>query len=78
MLPLNFLEKKKMADYKLDRTAFKMYHTNDAKNNFEYWRNKSVEERLKAANYLNSISFNFPINEPPKLERNYFKIRTRK
>jgi len=67
-----------MTNYKLDRTAFKMHHASDASNNFSYWKNQTMEERLKAANYLNSVAYNFPVNDPPKLDRSYFKMRSRK
>ncbi len=64
--------------YKLDRTAFKMHHTKDAVNNFSYWKSHSLAERLRAANYLNSVAYNYPENDPPKLDRTYFKMRARK
>lgn len=67
-----------MAGYKLDRTVFKMHHAKDASNNFKYWKSQSIEERLRAANYLNSVAYNFPVNDPPKLDRTYFKMRLRK
>lgn len=67
-----------MENFRLDKTAFKMHHTKDAINNFFYWKSKTLEERLKAANYLNSVAYNFPLNEPPKLDKNYFKMRSRK
>lgn len=67
-----------MNDYKLDRTAFKMHHTEDGSNNYSYWKSKSFAERLRAANYLNSVAYNFPLNDPPKLDRTYFKMRLRK
>lgn len=68
----------KMAEYKLDRTAFKMHHSSETQNNFLFWQSQPLEERLKAANYLNSVAYNFPLNDPPKLDRTYFKIRRRK
>jgi len=67
-----------MNEYKLDRTVFKMYHTKDVTNNYRYWKSQSFEERLRAANYLNSVAYNFPVNDPPKLDRTYFKMRFRK
>jgi hypothetical protein len=60
--------------YKLDRTAFRMDHTKDALNNYEYWKSQSFEERLRAANYLNSVAYNYPENDCPKLDRTYFKM----
>jgi hypothetical protein len=76
MLTLFFLNL--MEKFRLDRTAFKMHHTKDNCNNYDYWRTKTFEERLQAANYLNSVAYNFPINDPPKLDRTYFKMRSRK
>lgn len=67
-----------MTSFKLDRSIFKMHHTRDGSNNYHYWKSLSFEERLRAANYLNSVAYNFPVNNPPKLDRTYFKIRSRK
>ena len=67
-----------MAEYKLDRTVFKMQHTKDSNNNFNFWKSKSIEERLKASNYLNSVAYDFPTDNPPKIDRTFFKIKKRK
>jgi len=67
-----------MSPYKLDRTTFKMHHTKDAENNYEYWKTKSYAERLRAAHYLNSVAYNFPFNDPPKIDKTFFKMRSRK
>ncbi len=67
-----------MAEYKLDRTVFKMHHTKDSSNNLNYWKSRSIEERLKAANYLNSVAYDFPAGNPPKIDRTLFKIKKRK
>ncbi len=48
-----------------------------ADNNFLYWQTQSLEERLRAANYLNSVAYNFDINDPPKMDRTYFRMRGR-
>jgi len=66
------------SEFKLDRRVFKMYHSCENQNNFLFWQSQSLEERLKAANYLNSVAYNFFLNGPPKLDRTYFKIRCRK
>ena len=60
--------------FKLDRTAFKMQSHLQASDKYEYWRKKTINERLSAASYLNSVAYNFPINNPPKLDRTIFKI----
>lgn len=67
-----------MGKFELDRTAFKMHHTKDRVNNYDYWKGKTFEERLEAANYLNSVAYNFPLNDPPKMDKTYFKMRIRK
>lgn len=67
-----------MGKFELDRTAFKMHHTKDRVNNYDYWKSKTFEERLEAANYLNSVAYNFPLNDPPKMDKTYFKMRIRK
>jgi hypothetical protein len=58
--------------YRLDRTAFKAQTATDAANHKQYYQSLTWQERLKIANYLNSIAFNYPENEPPKLDRTKF------
>ena len=66
-----------MKKYRIDRTYFKMQTAEEASNNYAYWKSLSYKERLKAAYYLNSVAFNFDINNPPKLDKNSFQIRKR-
>ena len=66
-----------MENYRLDKTSFHMYHTKEGRNNYNYWKSQSLQERLRAANYLNSVAYNFPVNDPPRLDKEYFKMRTR-
>ena len=64
--------------YRLDRTAFKAQTVAEAdRKHAEYYQTLSWQERLKIANYLNSIAFNYPENEPPKLDRTKFSARSR-
>lgn len=65
-------------EYKLDRTVFQMYRKSENRNNFLYRQSQSPEERLRAANYLNSVAYNYPFHDPPKLDRTYFRMRSRK
>ena len=67
-----------MKPNKLDRTAFKHQTLQEASHNLEYWKNQSYEKRLESANYLNSIAYNFDVDNPPRLDKTYFKIRQRK
>ncbi len=66
-----------MAPYRLDRNIFKMQKAEDSGHNDSYWKNQSLSERLRAAFYLNSVAFNFNINNPPKMDKNYFDVRRR-
>lgn len=62
-------------DYKLDRTYFKMGSMSVHEPAINYWKTKTPEERLAAAFYLNSVAFNFPLNNPPPLDRTFFSMR---
>ncbi len=50
----------------------------EADNSLDYWSNKTYEERLNAAWYLISCAYDFPLAEPPKLDRNFFSFRKHK
>ncbi len=67
-----------MTPYCLDRKIFKIQNAEDAGHNYLYWKNQPLKERLRAAFYLNSVAYNFDINNPPKMDKNYFEIRSRK
>jgi hypothetical protein len=67
-----------MASYRLDRTAFKAQTAKQASDHAAYYKKLTWQERLHIANYLNSVAFNYPESEPPRLDRTAFKIRVRK
>ena len=58
--------------YKLDRTSFSMSSNEFSEPAIKYWRTKSIEERLCASFYLNSVAFNFDLDNPPRLDRDVF------
>ena len=62
-----------MSSYRLDRTAFKAQTAAEASNDAAYYKKLTWQERLCIANYLNSIAYNYPENEPPRLDRTYFR-----
>jgi hypothetical protein len=67
-----------MSEYHLDRTAFKAQTAEEAvKRQAEYYRSLTWQERLRMANYLNSVAFNYPENYPPRLDRTVFSVRGR-
>lgn len=59
---------------KMDKTAFSMYSKAEEPNDFAYWQSKSIVERLKAAAYLNSVAYNYDVNNPPRMDRTVFSI----
>lgn len=62
-----------MSEYRLDRSAFKAQTANEAtKDQAEYYHALTWQERLKVANYLNSIAYNYPENAPPRIDRTAF------
>ncbi|WP_439695556.1 hypothetical protein ACFGVS_21675 [Mucilaginibacter sp. AW1-7] len=67
-----------MSDFKLDRTAFKAQTAIEAADQTGYYKHLTWQERLRIANYLNSIAYNYPENEPPRMDKTVFSVRTRK
>ena len=63
---------------KFDRTVFKAMTAEEANKEMQNHQHLSMKERLQLTMYLNSIAFNFPINNPPKLDRTVFEARARK
>ncbi len=59
--------------FRLDRTKEKGQSHEEAADQSAYWQSKTVEERFAAAMYLNSVAYNFDINNPPRLDRTAFK-----
>ena len=66
-----------MGLYRLDRTAFKAQTADEASNHSTYYKTLTWQQRLSIANYLNSVAYNYPENEPPKMDKTIFKIRSR-
>lgn len=67
-----------MSKYRLDRTAFKGQTAGEASNHAAYYKKLSWQERLRIANFLNSIAYNYPESDPPKLDKTRFNARSRK
>ena len=66
-----------MSEYRLDRTAFKAQTVKEAADHDVYYNGLSLKERLSIVNYLNSVAYNYPENEPPKMDRSAFSMRNR-
>jgi hypothetical protein len=66
-----------MANYRLDRNAFKGQTLEEAANHAMYYKNMTWQERLRVAGYLNSMAFNYPEDHPPRMDKSKFKARSR-
>ena len=66
-----------MADYRLDRKAFKGQTFEEASNHAGYYKTLTWQERLRITAYLNSVAFNYPENQPPRLDKCQFKASSR-
>ncbi|MFM7222415.1 MAG: hypothetical protein ACKO33_08120 [Bacteroidota bacterium] len=65
-----------MGDFKLDRTAFKVQTQQEAANHAAIYKKLSWQERLKIADYLNSVAYNFDLQNPPKMDRTKFSVKS--
>ena len=62
-----------MDTFRLDRSAFKAQTAEEAANHASYYAKLTWQERLKIAAYLNSVAYNYPLSNPPKMDRTRFK-----
>ncbi len=61
--------------FRLDRTAFHAGTHEETEKYHARSQPKTLVERLQAAAYLNSVAFNYDLNNPPRLDRTAFSAR---
>ncbi len=66
-----------MGKFRLDRTAFKGQTAKEASNHSKYYSKLSWKERLEVAYYLNSVAFNFSLDNPPRMDKLKFTASKR-
>lgn len=59
---------------KMDKTVFSAFKKSEEPSDHEFWKSKTIAERLNAAAYLNSIAYGYNINTPPKMDRSVFEM----
>lgn len=64
-----------MADYKFDRSAFRIMTFKEADAANKFGKNISYAERLRQAYYLISQAYGFTMENQPRLDRTYFSYR---
>jgi hypothetical protein len=62
---------------RLDKSVFKKQTHTEAGNNRQFWLSKTVEERLVAAYRLSLRAYGLDPDIHPKLDKTYFRKRTR-
>lgn len=65
-----------MDSFKMDRTAFKGQTQQEAANHSDYYKKISWQERLKISAYLNSVAFDYDLNNPPRMDKTKFASRS--
>ena len=64
-----------MADYKFDRTAFRIMTFKEAEAANVFDKQVSYAERLRQAYYLISQAYGFSMTDQPKLDKEHFSSR---
>ncbi|HMR19034.1 MAG TPA: hypothetical protein PKA53_07020 [Sphingobacterium sp.] len=67
-----------MKTMRLDRKSFKAQTAQEAADYAVYYKELSWKERLKVASYLNSIAYNYPSDNPPRMDKTKGTARVRK
>jgi hypothetical protein len=65
-----------MSNFKMNRTAYKPQTMAEAANHSEFYKKMTWQERLSVTTFLNSIAFRFDINNPPRMNRNFFAAKS--
>lgn len=65
-----------MSDFKLDRKAFKAQTLKEAADHASVYKKMTWQERLKVAAYLNSVAYNYDVNNPPRMDRTKFSTKS--
>jgi hypothetical protein len=64
-----------MSSYNSDYSYFNAKEAvKGAEGNPGYYKTLTWQERMIVANYLNSIKYNYPENEPPRMDKTYFRM----
>lgn len=60
---------------KLDRAYSSTYSFKTAKKEIEHYKGYSIEEISAVFNYLNSVAYDYPIKNPPRMDKTIFSYR---
>lgn len=60
---------------RLDRNSFKSYNFNTQCKDVEQYKNYTLAQRIEVFNYLQSVAYNFELNNYPKMDKTVFSSR---
>lgn len=60
---------------KLDRNSFKSYNFNTQNKDADNYKNYTLQQCIDVFNYLQSVAYNFEINNYPKMDKTVFSSR---
>lgn len=63
--------------FRLDRSAFKARNASEQVNYGKEHQRLTWQERLKIHRYLNSIAFGYDIDNPPRMDKTHFRVKSR-
>ena len=63
-------------NFRLDRTQFSKMSFEEADREINGHKANTPKERLEIANRLIAVAYNFPLDNPPKMDKNFFEARS--
>ena len=63
-------------NFRLDRTQFSKISFKEADKEISDYKANTPKERLEIASRLIAIAYNFPIDNPPRMDKNFFEARS--
>ncbi len=60
---------------KLDRNSFKSYNFSNQNKEADNYKNFTFEQLVEVFNYLQSVAYNFELNNYPKMDKTVFSSR---
>lgn len=63
--------------FKLDRSAFQARNASQQVNYGKEYKDLTWQERLRIHRYLNSIAYGYDLNNPPRMDKTAFCVKSR-
>ncbi len=60
---------------KLDKTYSSTFSFHSQKKESDHYSSLTVRELFEVFNYLNSTAYNYPMSDPPKMDKTIFSCR---